>query len=163
MTNGGNGSDDNDNGGKPVGYKSPPLNGRIKPGEKRNPYGRNGRPGRARENVDVFGKVAGRMTRVNIDGETMMVPSEESFWLKQMHMAHQGDKAAARNIAREFGARRKLGPQPPTAEELAQQEAEHAQKEKLASRLVDLLNDKAEAKRRGVCDRCGAVLTDDPS
>lgn len=163
MTNGGNESDDNDNGGKPVGYKSPPLNGRIKPGEKRNPYGRNGRPGRARENVDVFGKVAGRMTRVNIDGETMMVPSEESFWLKQMHMAHQGDKAAARNIAREFGARRKLGPQPPTAEELAQQEADHAKKEELAKHIVDLLEEKADAKRNGECGCCGAVLTEGPS
>lgn len=67
MTDGGNG-DDGNGGGKPVGYKSPPLNGRIKKGEVRNPYGRNGRSGRKGEDGDPFAKVASRPARVIIDG-----------------------------------------------------------------------------------------------
>lgn len=148
-SNGGDGGDGNNRKEK-VGYRSPPLHGRIKPGEVRNPHGRNGRNGRTADNHDLFGKVASRLTRVIIDGEAMMVPSEESFWLKQMHLAQQGDKAAARNIAREFGARRKLGPPPETAEELAKQEIDQAARERMSARLVDLLELKAEMKREGL-------------
>ena len=145
-----NGGDDGDSRKDKVGYKSPPLHGQIKPGEVRNPHGRNGGKGRRADNHDLFGKVASRLTRVTIDGEAIMVPSEESFWLQQMHLAQQNDKAAARNIAREFGARRQLRPPPPTAEELAKQEMEQAARERMSARLVDLLELKAELKREGL-------------
>lgn len=144
---GDNGTGEN-NRRKKVGYKSPPLHGQIKPGEVRNPHGRNGRSGPKADDGDLFGKVASRLTRVIIDGEAMMVPSEESFWLKQMHLAQQGDKAAARNIAREFGARRRLGPPPPTADELAKQEAEQAERERLSGNIVDAIERMTALKRR---------------
>lgn len=149
-SNGGDNGNDDNNRKEKVGYRSPPINGRIKPGEVRNPYGRNGRSGQTADNHDLFGKVASRLTRVIIDGEVIMVSSEESFWLKQMHLAQQGDKAAARNIAREFGARRKLGPPPLTADELAKQKMELAERESLAAELVELLELQAELKREGL-------------
>lgn len=68
-TDGGNGSGDGNDNKKPVGYKSPPVNGRIKKGEVRNPYGRNGRSGRKGEDGDPFAKVASRPARVIIDGQ----------------------------------------------------------------------------------------------
>jgi hypothetical protein len=143
-TNGGNGSSDDDNPKKGGGYKSPPPHGQIKPGEKRNPLGHNGRK---KDHGDIFGKVAGLMGPIVINGKAMMVPSEESFWLKQMSLALAGDKAAARNIARELGARRKLGPPPLTAEELAQQAADLAEREKLSATIVDALERMAANKR----------------
>ena len=108
-----------------------------------------GRNGRKAAHVDIFGKVAGLMGPIVINGKAMMVPSEESFWLKQMSLALAGDKSAARNIARELGARRKLDPPAPTAQDLAQEEADHAARERMAKRLTDLLEWKAEAKREG--------------
>ena len=60
--NGGDGSDDGDKQKKPVGYKSPPLHGRIKPGEVRNPHGHNGRQ---EEPSDNFEKVRRGESRVS--------------------------------------------------------------------------------------------------
>ena len=145
MISGGNGSNDDDNPKKAAGYKSPPLHGRIKPGEKRNPFGRNGR----QVQEDAFEKVRRRQGRVNIDGKTTIVMSDESYWLKVMHMAHAGNIGAARIIAKELNARRKLGPAPPTAGELAQEAAELEERKILSASIVDALERMAAQKRRG--------------
>ena len=134
---------DEDTPKKAGGYKSPPLHGRIKPGEKRNPFGRNGR----QVQEDAFEKVRQRKGRVNIDGKTTIVMSDESYWLKVMHMAHAGNLGAARIIAKELGARRKLGPAPLTAEELAQEAADLAEREKLSASIVEALEQMASDKR----------------
>jgi hypothetical protein len=143
---GGNGSNDDDNPKKGGGYKSPPLHGRIKPGEVRNPYGRNGR--RVQEE-DAFEKVRRRKGRVNFDGTTTNVMSDEAYWLKVMSMALAGNMAAARLVWKELAARRKLGPPPLTAEELAQEAAELVEREKLSASIVDALEQMAAIKRRG--------------
>jgi hypothetical protein len=146
MMYGGNGSNDDDNPKKAGGYKSPPLSGRIKKGEVRNPHGRNGR--RVPEE-DAFEKVRRRKGRVNFDGTTTNLMSDEAYWLKMMSMALAGNMAAARIIWRELAARRKVGPAPLTAEELAQEATELAEREKLSASIVDALEEMAALKRRG--------------
>lgn len=146
MIDGGYGSDDGDTPKKAGGYKSPPLHGRIKKGEVRNPHGRNGR--RVQEE-DAFEKVRRRKGRVNFDGTTTNVMSDEAYWLKVMSMALAGNMAAARLVWKELAARRKLGPPPLTAEELAQEAAELAEREKLSAEIVDALERMAAQKRRG--------------
>lgn len=158
--NGGNRSNDKMSGKSKVGYKSPPVEGRIKPGEVRNPHGRNGKK---TQDVDPFEKVRRRISRVTIDGNASLVSNEESFWLRHWSKALNGDNAAARLIERKLNSIEKMGPPPPTAEELAQQAAEQAKKEEMAKRLVDLLEEKADAKRNGECSCCGTVLTEGPS
>ena len=145
MICGGNGSNDDDNPKKAGGYKSPPLHGRIKPGEKRNPLGHNGR--QAQE--DAFEKVRRCKARVNIEGKTSNVMSDEAYWLKLMNMALAGNMAAARIIAKELGARRPLGPAPLTAEELAQEAADLAEREILSASIFDALERMAADKRDG--------------
>jgi hypothetical protein len=145
MIYGGNGSNDDDNPTRAGGYRSPPLHGRIKPGEVRNPHGRNGK--RVLEE-DAFEKVRRRKGRVNFDGTTTNLMSDEAYWLKVMSMALAGNMAAARIIWRELAARRKQGPPPLTAEELAQEAAELAEREKLSATIVDALEEMAALKRR---------------
>lgn len=144
--NGGNGSshDDDDNPKKAGGYKSPPVHGRIKPGEVRNPHGRNGR---SAQEDDAFEKVRRRKGRVSFDGTTSNLMSDEAYWLKVMSMALAGNMAAARIVWKELAARRETGPARPTAQEQMQQEAEYAERERMSMRLVQLLEEKAEAKR----------------
>ncbi len=82
---------------------------------------------------------------MTIEGQMSMVPSDEAFWTSQMARALAGDKAAARNIAQELGARRKLeppGPPPPTPEELAR-------REELSAQLIEALEEMAALKREG--------------
>jgi hypothetical protein len=143
---GGNGSNDDDNPKKAGGYKSPPLHGRIKPGEVRNPHGRNGRQV---PEEDAFEKVRRLKGRVNFDGKTTNVMSDHAYWLKVMSMAHAGNMGAARIIAKELADRRKLGPPPLTAEELAQEAAELVERERLSATIVDALERMAAEKRRG--------------
>ena len=144
MMCGGSGSNDDDNPKKPGGYKSPPLHGRIKPGEVRNPRGRNGR---SVQEEDAFEKVRRRKGRVNFDGKTTIVMSDEAYWWKVMHMAQGGHMGAARIIAKELGARRKVGPAPLTAEELAQEAADLAKREELSASIVEVLEQMAADKR----------------
>src|SRR3546814_15156200 len=61
-----------------------------------------------------------------------------------------GDKAAAKIVANELAARRKMGPMQLSPAELAQAEAEDEQRRALGARLVQLLEDKAAAKRESV-------------
>ncbi len=145
-SSGGNGSANGGEDNQKVGYKSPPHHGRIQPGEKRNPFGLNGR--KAPEE-DAFEKVRRRKGRVTFDGKTTFVMSDESYWLKVMHMAHAGNMGAARIIAKELAERRKLGPPPLTAEELAQEAAELVERERLSATIVDALERMAAEKRRG--------------
>ena len=147
MNSGGDGSDDGSNRKRKVGYGYPPLSGRIKPGEVRNPYGRNGK--RKEEEIEPFEKVRRRLSRVTIDGKASLVPNEESFWLRQWSKALNGDNAASRLIEKKLSAIQKLGPPPPTAEELARREVEQADRERMAKRLTNLLEEKAEEKRDG--------------
>ena len=146
ITYGGDGSDKGDRPKKPVGYKSPPVHGQIQPGEKRNPFGANGR--KAHEE-DAFEKVRRCKARVNIEGKTSNVMSDEAYWLKLMNMALAGNMAAARIIAKELGARRPLGPAPLTAEELAQEAADLAEREILSASIFDALERMAADKRDG--------------
>src|SRR3546814_8526399 len=80
----------------------------------------------------------------------MMIPSDEAFYLLQMTKAMAGDKAAAKIVANELAARRKMGPMPLSPADLAQAEAEEEQRRALAARLVQLLEDKAASKRESV-------------
>jgi hypothetical protein len=130
-----------------VGYGRPPKHSQAKKGQVLNPWGRNGK--KASE-PDAFDKVRVRLSRVTVDGEVMMVPSDEAFYLLQMARAMAGDKTASRIVAHELAARRRVGPAPPTAAELAQAEAEEAEKRALAARLVGLLDEAASAKRNGL-------------
>jgi len=130
-----------------IGYARPPQHSRVKPGQVLNPHGRNGK--KASE-PDAFDKVRQRRSRVTIDGEVVMIPSDEAFYLLQMTKAMAGDKAAAKIVAQELAARRRLGPMPLSPTDMAQAEAEEEQKRALAARLVQLLEDKAAAKRESV-------------
>src|SRR3546814_123114 len=130
-----------------VGYARPPQHSRVKPWQVLNPHGRNGK--KASE-PDAFDKARLRLSRVTIDGEVMMIPSDEAFYLLQMTKAMAGDKAAAKIVANELAARRKMGPMPLSPADLAQAEAEEEQRRALAARLVQLLEDKAAAKRESV-------------
>jgi hypothetical protein len=115
-----------------TGYCRPPVHSRIKKGQVLNPTGRNGKKV---DEPDAFEKARKRLSRVTIDGETVMIPSDEAFYLLQMTKAMTGDRAAARIIAHELAARRKLappGPPPPTPEELAR-------REELSAEIVDAL------------------------
>lgn len=145
MMNGGDGWDDGNKPKKPVGYKSPPVHGQTKQGEVRNPLGHNGRQVATE---DAFEKVRRRKSRVTFDGKTTLVTSDEAYWLKQMNMALAGNTAAGRIIAKELAARRKLGPPPPTAEELAQEAAELVKRQALAASICDALDEMAALKRR---------------
>ena len=125
-----------------TGYCRPPKNSRIKKGQVLNPHGRNGK---RVDEPDAFEKTRRRLSRVTMDGETVMLPSDEAYWLRTMAAAMGGDKTAARIIAQELGARRKLeppGPPPPTFEELAQ-------RERLSSEIMEALEEMAELKREG--------------
>lgn len=128
----------------PVGYGRPPENGKIKPGEVRNPFGKNGKP---RNAPDAFTKVIATPSRMTIDGELKIVPGDEAFFFKQLALALAGDKAAARIIAAELGARRRHASPEPTTAELKAAEEEEEQKRQLAARLVVLLNQTASAKK----------------
>lgn len=143
--NGGDGSDDGDKQKKPVGYKSPPLHGRIKPGEVRNPHGHNGRQ---EEPSDNFEKVRRGESRVTVNGETRIVENEEAFWLSHWVNGMGKNNTSARIVAKELAARRKLGPPPPTAEELAQESADLVKRQALAASICDALDEMAAAKRR---------------
>ena len=145
MMIGGDGAHDGDNPKKPVGYKSPPLHGRIKPGEVRNPHGRNGRQV---DTEDAFEKVRRRESRLNFDGKTTNVLFDEAYWLKMMSLSLAGNMGAARIVWKEFAARRKLGPPPLTAEEMAQEAAELAERERLSAYICDALDEMAALKRR---------------
>lgn len=124
----------------PVGYCRPPDHGRIKPGEVRNPRGRNRK---AEPAVDAFEAARNRRTRVTIDGETVMMTNDEAFWLKQWASALKDDKAAARNIAKEFGARRNMMPMP----DLQAEAEEQAKRLELSAELVRLLDEEAARKK----------------
>src|SRR3546814_5871043 len=63
-------------------------------------------------------------SRVTIDGEVMIIPSYEAFYLLQLTKAMAGEKAAAKIVANELSARRKMGPMPLSPADLAQAEAE---------------------------------------
>ncbi|MEV5032153.1 hypothetical protein MRBLMC3_001347 [Sphingobium sp. LMC3-1-1.1] len=130
-----------------IGYARPPQHSRVKPGQVLNPHGRNGK--KASE-PDAFDKVRQRRSRVTIDGEVVMIPSDEAFYLLQMTKAMAGDKAAAKIVAQELAARRRLSAASLSPAETAQAEAEEEQKRALAARLVQLLEDKAAAKRESV-------------
>lgn len=120
-----------------VGYCRPPVHSRIPKGKVLNPHGRNGKK---TDEPDAFEKTRRRLSRVTIEGETVMIPSDEAYWLRTMSAAMAGDKTAAKIIAQELGARRRLsppGPPPPTPEELAK-------REQLAAKLVDLLEEEAD-------------------
>lgn len=124
-----------------TGYCRPPEHSRIKKGQVLNPHGRNGKPV---DEVDAFEKTRRRLSKVTMDGETTMIPSDEAYWLKMMAAAMNGDKTAAKIIAQELGARRKLGPPglpPPTPEELAE-------RERLSGAICDALDEMAEMKRQ---------------
>jgi len=138
------------------GYARPPVHTRIKPGEVRNPHGRNGK---MTGEPDAFEKVRTRKSRVTIDGETILIPSDEAFYLLQFTRALAGDKAAAKIVAQELAARRKIGP---SAEELAQEAAENEQRRILSAKLVGLLNEKAgEKHRRGNRLAAGEPIEDE--
>ena len=142
--NGGDGSDDGDKPNKPVGYKSPPHHGRIKPGEVRNPHGRNGRK---EEQSDNFEKVRRGPNRVTVNGETRTVENEEAFWLSHWVNGMGKNNTSARIVAKELAARRVSGPPPLTAEELTQEAAELARRQQLSATIVDALERMAAAKR----------------
>jgi hypothetical protein len=127
-----------------VGYCRPPRHTQVKPGQVLNTHGRNGK--KASE-PDAFDKARLRLSRVTIDGEVMMIPSDEAFYLLQMTKAMAGDKAAAKIVANELAARRRMGPTPLSPAEVAQAEAEEAEKRALAARFVDLLQGIASDKK----------------
>ena len=145
-TYGGNGRNDDDHPKKATGYKSPPLHGRIKPGEVRNPQGRNGRK---KDTGDAFEKARRRASRITVNGETTTVENEEAFWLGQWARAVHNDKSAARLVWQELRARYKLEPAPPSAEELAEQEAQLAAQEEFKQTIIEALELMASNKRRG--------------
>lgn len=124
-----------------VGYARPPVHGRIQPGEVRNPLGVNGKKSRVE---DPFEEVRSKLTRVTIDGETVMMPSDLAFYMSQMAKALAGDKHAARIMAQEFAARRRMVPMRDPEEEAK----EMAERKALSAKLVGLLEEAAARKKR---------------
>lgn len=127
-----------------VGYGKPPEHGRIRPGEVRNPFGRNGK---SKKGEDAFEKVMARETRVTIDGQVIQLNTEEAYYLKIIAMALAGGVGAARLVQEELHRRRKVLPEQRSNEELAKDAEEQEQRERLSSKLVQLLEEKAAAKK----------------
>jgi hypothetical protein len=128
-----------------VGYGRPPKSGQIKPGEVRNRWGKNGKP-EAIE--DLFSKVAAELIPAHINRKTLSMSQEEAAYRKMFQEALRGNPAALKLALEQLSKRIAAGPPPPTAEELAQQESEQAERERLSARLVRLLEEKAARKRK---------------
>lgn len=128
-----------------VGYCRPPERSRIPPGKVLNPHGRNGKKV---DEPDAFERTRRRLSRVTIEGETQMLPSDEAYWLRTMAAAMAGDKTAARIIAQELRARTRTSPVElaPTSEETAQHEAEQARREELSKTIIGALDTLAAIK-----------------
>ena len=76
-----------------------------------------------------------------------MIPSDEAFYMVHWSKALGGNSVAARIIYKELAARRDLSPPPLTAEELAQLEAEQAERVRMAENIMDALDEVAAMKR----------------
>ncbi len=144
-----------------VGYGRPPDSGKIKPGEVRNPHGRRGK---ARSEPNAFQKAIAKKTRVTIDGQPMIMSSDEAFFLKLMAQALAGDAAATRIISKMWLALRRDDPLPPTRAELAAEAAELEKRKALAAKLVGLLEEEARRKKstgkRWMPDGAGGFIED---
>ncbi|MEM1053151.1 MAG: DUF5681 domain-containing protein [Pseudomonadota bacterium] len=82
-----------------VGYGKPPEHGKIKPGEVRNPYGRNGKPKTVDDPVE---RIMTRRRRVVIDGEEVEISNAEAFFMKLLAQAFEGRAGAARIVQQEW-------------------------------------------------------------
>lgn len=127
-----------------VGHRRPPESGKIKPGEVRNPHGRNGKPPAAE---DPFDKAANRRIPYNIDGAPMVGPAIEAAYMLLITKALKGETAALRLMVQEQRDRRGPFAALPTAAELQATLEEDRVREDLASRLRTMLNDMAELKQ----------------
>jgi hypothetical protein len=134
-------------GNYPEGYARPPERTRIKPGEVRNPWGRNGKPGA--DGDDPFEFAMGQKTKVSIDGVTMMVTAEAAIHLKQASRAMGEENGLYKIIVEERRFRRGMGPAPLTPAEIEAAAAEIQQRKELSARLMRLLEDAANRKKRG--------------
>lgn len=141
ITNGGG-----DGGGYDVGYRRPPKSGQIKPGEIRNPWGRTGKRERAE---DLLLKVAEEEIPATVNGRASSMTQEEAAYRKVFQDALKGNPTAQKLIMEHLSRRRPPLPPHPTIEELAEQEAEQAQREKLSKELIDNLEEMAALKREG--------------
>lgn len=133
------------NGNYEVGYGRPPRSSQIKPGEVRNPFGRNGR---GRHAEDLLLKVVGEIISANVNGEVVSMSSEEAFYRRLLQDALKANNPGPQKLLLEHISRRRPpAPAVQTAEEIAQQEAEQREKEALAGKLAALLNKLAAEKK----------------
>jgi hypothetical protein len=129
-----------------VGYCRPPKSGQIKPGEVRNPWGRTGKRQRAE---DLLLKVAGEKIPATVNGRASSMTQEEAAYRKVFQDALKGNPTAQKLVMEHLSRRRPPLPPHPTMEEIAEQEAEEAMREKLSKKLIDNLEEMAALKRRG--------------
>jgi len=127
-----------------VGYGRPPKHGRIRPGEVRNPFGRNGK---TKNPEDLFGKAMSKPTKVTIDGDTVLMSSEEALYMRTMAMALGGHIGAIREIQKRLASRERQRPSAPTPEEVAQEAAVLEERKALTARLVNILEEEAARKK----------------
>lgn len=128
-----------------VGYGRPPKSGQIKPGEVRNRWGKTGKP---KPGEDLLLKVACEMVPANVNGKSSIMSQEEGAYRRLFQKALEGDPAALKLLVEHLSRRRPPSPPVPTADEIAQREAEEEQKKALAARLVGLLEREASEKKR---------------
>jgi hypothetical protein len=129
-----------------IGYGRPPKSGQIKPGEVRNPWGKTGKRG---SEQDLLLKVAGELVPANVNGKATSMSQEEGAYRRLFQEALKGNAAALKLLLEHLSRRRPPLPALQTPEEIAQHEAEAAEREQLSARLVRLLEGKASAKKAG--------------
>lgn len=129
----------------PVGYGKPPSHAQIKPGEVRNPYGRNGKPKTLDDPVE---RIMMRKRRVTIDRQEVEISNAEAFFMKLLAQAFDGRAGAARILQQEWNQVLQSRPQSPSAVELAEEEKVEAKHEELSKKIIDMLERVAQEKKQ---------------
>ncbi|WP_288458102.1 DUF5681 domain-containing protein [uncultured Sphingomonas sp.] len=130
--------------GATKGYCLPPREHTIKPGEKRNPWGRKGKPGRK---LDPVKTALSQPTQTVLNGKLTEIDAETALMLVHMKKALAGDARSAKLVLDEARHRGHviIGKSP---EELATEAAELAERERLSRKIIESLDRLAEKYRR---------------
>ncbi|MEH3036177.1 MAG: hypothetical protein PGN23_06755 [Sphingomonas adhaesiva] len=126
--------------GATKGYCLPPREHTIKPGETRNPWGCKGKPGRK---LDAVKTALSQPTQTVLNGKLTEIDAETALMLVHTQKGLAGDVRSAKLVLDEARHRGQviIGKSP---EELAEEAAELAEKERMSKEIIDLLDDIAE-------------------
>ena len=133
-----------------IGYCRPPVAGQIQHGEKRNPFGKNGKPLEI-EVDDPLQFGLARKTKVVLDGEEMYLSAETAMDLKHIAAAMAGNVGSYNAINRQRSRRPGSGPciAKPTPEELAEEKKKEMEQMRP---IIDMLELQVELKKQGIIE-----------